>query len=170
MFCYSLAQLQQHNVIWCQSILNNAHQELPKWDAAFREAQIFIAMHHEADLSTNFQIKTKCHVRFVHIPDPRFKQPFPNHDQIGQFREVKGTVVRMSEVKLLEVKRELKCLRCNTKLEIEADYSLMYRFDVPKKCTKAKCKGVFRSNHSEPTSEYCINFQELKIQVKICEN
>lgn len=169
--CYSLALLQQHNFRWFQSILKNVFGELPKWDVALLTAQKFIASQDEGFLEVGYQIKVNCHVRFVHVPppDPRFKQPFPNHDQIGQFREVKGTVVRLSQVKLLEVKREFICSKCKAALEIEADYSLMYRFDVPKNCTKAECKGTLNQKSVEPLPQYCVNFQELKIQVKKIE-
>lgn len=162
-----MSQLQQHHFDWFQAILYDVYKELPKWDAALLAAQKSIASEDEGFLETGYQIKVNCHVRFVHVPppDPHFKLPFPNHDQIGQFREVKGTVVRMSQMKLLEIKREFVCSKCNTVVEIEADYSLMYRFDVPKNCAKAECKGNLHQKHVEPLPKYCVNYQELKIQV-----
>lgn len=168
-FFRSLSQLQQHNFDWFQAILNDVYQELPKWDVALLAAQKSIASEDEGFLEAGYQIKVYCHIRFVHLPasDLRFKLPFPNHDQIGQFREVKGTVVRMSQMKLLEVKREFVCSKCGTIIELEADYSLMYRFDVPKNCTKAECKGNVHQKHAEPLPQYCVNYQELKIQVRV---
>lgn len=166
---YSLSQLQQHNFEWFHAILNDVYQEIPKWNAALFSTQKSIASTDDGFLEPGYQIKVNCHVRFVHVPspDPRFKLPFPNNDQIGQFREVKGTVVRMTQVKLLEMKREFTCSKCNTTIEIEADYSLMYRFDVPKNCTKAECKGALHQKHVEPLPQFCVNFQELKIQVNV---
>lgn len=125
-----------------------------------------IVSQNEAFLDDGYQIKANCHVRFVHLPatDRRFKLPFPNNDQVGLFRDVKGTVVRMSQVKLLEVKRDFICSKCGTVIEIEADYSLMYRFDVPRNCSKPDCKGNLHQKDAEPKPQYCVNYQELKIQ------
>lgn len=163
-----MSQLQQNNFNWFEAILKDVHIELPKWDAALFTVQKIIATEHEAFLEDGYQIKVNCHVRFVHLPptDPRFTLPFPNNDQIRLFREVKGTVVRMSQVRLLEIKREFICSKCHAVVEVEADYSLMYRFDVPK-CTKAECKGIMNQKHLEPLPQFCVNFQELKIQVSL---
>lgn len=163
----SLSLLQQQNFEWFQAILNDVYQEIPKWDAALFAAQKSIASKDECFLEAGYQIKVNCHVRFMHVPppDPHFKQPFPNHDQIGEFREVKGTVVRMSQVKLLETKREFICSKCSTTIEVKAEYSLMYQFDIPKNCTKGDCKGIFHQKHAQPLPQYCVSFQELKIQV-----
>lgn len=162
-----MSQLQQHNFGWFQAILDNVYDEMPKWSAALFAAQKSIASEDEGFLEVGYQIKVNCTVRFVHIPppDPRFKLPFPNNDQVGLFRELKGTVVRMSQIKLLEIKREFVCSKCSTTMELEADYSLMYRFDVPKNCSKAECKGNFYQKNLEPLPQHCVNFQELKIQV-----
>lgn len=168
-FNFSLSKLQQHNFDWFQAILVDVHHELPKWDAALFAAQKSVASEDEGFLEIGYQIKVNCHVRFVRIPPPdaRFKLPFPNHDQIGLFCEVKGTVVRMTQVRLLEFKREFICTKCHSTCEISADYSLMYRFDVPKSCAKPDCKGSLHQKHVDPLPQHCVNFQELKIQVKI---
>lgn len=161
-----MSQLQQNNFGWFQEILNNVYDELPKWDAALFAAQKAIVTEHEVFLEVGYQIKVNCHIRFVHFPppDPRYRLPFPSHDHVGMFRDVKGTVVRMSQVKLLEIKREFVCSKCHATVEVEADYLLMYRFDVPK-CAKAECKGIMHQKHLEPLPQYCVNYQELKIQV-----
>lgn len=131
-------------------------------------AQRTFASENEDYLEPDYQIKSNCHVRFVHLPasDPRFKLPFPNNDQVGLFRDVKGTVVRMSQLKLLEVKRDFVCSKCETVLQIEADYGLMYRFDVPKNCEKPDCKGNMHQKDAEPKPQYCVNYQELKVQAR----
>lgn len=163
-----MSQLQQHKFQWFDAILDNVYVELPKWDAAVFAAQKSIASEDEGFLEDGYQIKIHCHVRFVRFPppDPRFKLPFPNSDQIGLFREVKGTVVRMSQMKLLELKREFVCSKCREIVEVEADYSLMYRFEVPKSCSVSECKGNMHQKNVDPLPDYCVNYQELKVQVK----
>lgn len=166
---HSLSLLQQHNFDWFQAILLNVYNEQPKWNEALFAAQKSIASEQEAFLEAGYQIKSVCHVRFIHLPasDRRFKLPFPNNDQVGLFRDVKGTVVRMSQVKLLETKRDFICSKCGTVIEIIADYGLMYRFDVPKNCTIDDCKGNIHQKDVEPNPNYCVNYQELKVQVSV---
>lgn len=166
-----MSQLQQHNFNWFIAILNDVYNELPKWDAALFAAQKLIASEDEGFLEEGYQIKIHCRVRFVRLPppDPRFKLPFPNPDQIGMFREIKGTVVRMSQMKLLEMKREFICTKCHKVIEIEADYALMYRFELPKNCSMTECKGNMYQKNEDPRPQYCVNYQELKIQDSLSE-
>lgn len=168
MFICSLLRLQQQNFAWFKRVLDSVHDELPKWNAALFSAQRTIASTEEGFLDDGYQIKVHCYVRFVHIPppDPHFKLPFPNHAQLGQFREVKGTVVRMTQTRLLEVKREFVCSKCKTDLIIEAVYGLMFQFEVPKNCTKPDCKGTVHQKHVRPPPQHCVQYQELKIQVE----
>lgn len=163
---FSLSLLQQHNFDWFHAILENVYNELPKWNEALFAAQKFIASEEEDFLEDGYQIKVNCHVRFTHLPplDPHFKIPFPNVEQMGMFRDVRGTVTRMTQTKMLEVKRDFICSKCGTVIVVEADYSLMYRFDVPN-CTKPDCKGTIHQKDAEPNPQYCVNYQELKIQV-----
>lgn len=141
--------------------------ESTKWNAALLEAQKQICEEQEAYLEPNNQIKVNCHVRFIGLPppDPRYKLPFPNYSQIGQFREIRGNVIRMSQMKLLELKRDFVCSQCKQILTIDADYSLMYRFDAPRNCEKVGCKGQIYQKSQEPLPEYCVYYQELKVQV-----
>lgn len=164
--------MQQHNFNWFSAILENVFAELPKWDEALFATQKAIALE-DGFLDAHHQIKENCHVRFLHLPpsDPHFKLPFPCVDQMGLFRDVRGTVTRMTRTKLLEIKRDFVCSKCGLVMLVEADYSLMYRFDVPE-CTKPGCKGNMRRKDTEPNPLYCVNYQEIKIQVKhiICAN
>lgn len=164
--------MQQHKFEWFKRLLDNVHNELPKWNGALFDAQKAIVSNDEGFLDAGYQIKVHCYVHFVHVPppDPRFKLPFPNHDQIGLFREVKGTVVRMSQTKLLEVKRDFVCSKCQRDVTVDADYCLIYQFDVPKNCTKPDCKGTMHQKHVRPPPQHCVQYQELKIQVNYRKN
>lgn len=159
--------LQQNKFHWFKELIADVHRVLPEWNAALFAAQRVVATRDEGFLEMGYQIKANCYVRFIHIPppDPRFKLPFPNHDQIDLFREVKGTVVRMSQTKLLEVKRDFICSKCRTVVTVNADYCMMYQFEVPKSCTKVDCKGNVHQKDLRPPAQYCVQYQELKIQV-----
>ncbi|XP_031621313.1 DNA helicase MCM9-like [Contarinia nasturtii] len=165
-----LSLLQQHNFAWFHAILMNVYAELIKWDAALLAAQNLIVSEDRIYLEADYQVKGNCHVRFFHLPpsDHNFKVPFPNVDQIGEFRDVRGTITRMTRAKLLEIKRDFVCSKCGLLMLVEADYALMYRFDLPE-CTKSGCKGTMRQKDTEPNPLYCVNYQEIKIQEALSE-
>lgn len=162
----SLCRLQQHEFDLFEAILCDAQSECPKWDEALLAVQKFISTEKDAFLEPDYQIKVNCHVRFVHLPatDSRYKQTFPSSEQIDEFIEVKGNVVRMSQAKLLELKREYKCNRCPNTILIEADYVQMYAFEPPKTCAMANCEGKMQPKNVEPVPKHCIDYQEIKIQ------
>lgn len=147
----------------------NAIAECAKWDAAILNVQKSIAEGNDAFLDQNYSIKVHCHARFVHLPpgDPRYKPVFPNSDHIGQFVQVKGNVVRMSQAKLLELKREYVCSKCNDSAVVETEYIKMYIFEPPRHCSNSTCKGSMRPKHAEPQPKFCVDFQEIKIQVSV---
>lgn len=163
----SLGVLQQKQFEWFQLVLEDVDTETKKWDSALFDAQKLVKNQNEGFLDGNNQIKVNCHIRFVRLPppDPRYKIPFPNYSQIDEFREIKGNVVRMSQMKLLELKRDFICSQCKATTTIEADYSLMYRFDVPRNCENSGCKGTIHQKNAEPLPHYCAYYQELKVQV-----
>lgn len=160
----SLRRLQQRDFDLFEAMLNDSAVEYRKWDGALLTVQRCIAEEKDAFLEADYQIKEYCHVRFVHLPESRYNQAFPSNDEIGQFVEVKGNVVRMSQAKLLELKRKYACSRCsNTKL-VEADYIRMYAFESPSNCTEGNCNGMLQPINDEPVPSYCIDYQEIKIQ------
>lgn len=148
--------------------MNNAHTEAIKWDTALLEAQKQICQEHEHFLEPNYQIKVKCHIRFVGLPppDPRYKLPFPNYAQVGKFRELRGNVARITQTKLLELKRDFICSKCKIVKTVEADYILMHRFEAPRNCEKVGCKGNMNQKSPDPTPEYCVYYQEIRVQVE----
>lgn len=158
--------MQQRDFDLFEAILYDAQTECTKWDGALLAVQKFIAEEKDAFLEPDYQIKVNCHVRFVHMPesDSRYKQSFPGKDQIDQFVEVKGNVVRMSQAKLLELKQEFECGRCSDTKVVEADYIRMYAIDPLKKCTAADCTGAMRPKFDQPVPKYCIDYQEIRIQ------
>lgn len=153
-----------------QEICKNANGEQKKWNLALYNAQKTIIAQNEVLLDENFSIKQKCFVRFINPPNV---MPFPNPDQIGFLREIKGIVVRMSQMKLLEIIREFICLKCQSTIKIHADYSLMYKFDIPTECNTNGCYGKYQlkcdDQQQQPLPEYCVNYQELTIQEALSE-
>lgn len=110
-------------------------------------------------------------MRFVNLPlnDSHFRAPFPNASSIGQFVEIKGNIVRMSQAKLLELKREYICSKCKEIIIAEAEYIRMYSFEPPRHCLNQTCKGTMYQKNAEPLQKFCIDYQEAKIQELISE-
>lgn len=147
------------------------HDECIRWDNALLSLQKSIAENLDGFLDSGYQIKVNCHVRFVNLPsaDPHFRAPFPSANHIGQFVEVKGNIVRMSQARLLELKREYVCSKCKDVILIEAEYMRMYAFEPPRHCSKHACKGTMYQKNIQPLQKFCIDYQELKLQELISE-
>lgn len=163
-----MQHLQQQNFPLFLAILQRAHAECLKWDAILLNVQKQIVENGDAFLDASYTIKVHCHVRFVNLPppDPRYKLPFPNNDQIGQFVQLKVNVVRITQAKLFEQKREYVCSKCHDTILVEAQYERMYIFDPPRYCANSlTCKGQLHQKHTKPMAEHCLDFQEIKVQV-----
>lgn len=126
--------LKQRHFDWFEAIVNDAHIESSKWDLALLTVQKSIVgeIEREALLQAHYQIKVHGHVRFVNLPalDSESKRPFPNYMNIGEFRQLTANVVRISITKLLEIKSDFICDQCNETITLNADYELMYMFDI----------------------------------------
>lgn len=163
-----MLHLQEHMKENFNRIMNDVHNELPKWNRKLLTAQKDIALNciinkDKNNLEDSYTIKFKCHVRLDNVPTEEGLL-FPNHSQLNLLREVKGTVIRIKDIQLLEIKRDFSCLKCGFTVTVNAEYSLMYRFEVPKECTQPKCNGKFEQKNTRPLPNYCINYQEITIQ------
>lgn len=124
-----------------------------------------------AFLDSCYQIKENCHVRFVRLPKATGvssrDSTFPTNAHVGMLVEVKGNVVRMSQAKLLECRRQYICGRCKQTLMAEAEYSKMYVIEPPRSCRnpEGKCKGTPYQRSAQPDVTHCIDFQEIRLQV-----
>lgn len=159
--------MQQANFGLFHRILKATHAECQKWDKVLLEMQKKIVEHGDAFLDDNYTIKVNCHVRFINLPppDPRYKPRFPGNDQIGQFVQLKANVVRITQPKLFERKREYACSKCKETILVEAKYERMYVFEPPR-CSDGTCKGTMYQAHSKPLPQFCLDFQEIRIQVR----
>lgn len=72
-------------------------------------------------------------------------------------------------MKLLELKREFICSKCKEVIVVEAEYGLMYRFEVPTHCSSGGCTGTVHQKSINPEPKYCVNYQEIKIQEALSE-
>uniref|UniRef100_A0A182JQR6 DNA helicase n=1 Tax=Anopheles christyi TaxID=43041 RepID=A0A182JQR6_9DIPT len=168
-FFSSLTQLQREQSTLFARIFHDTEAELARWNECLLRAQKSL-IEGNLFLDPGFQIKQNCHVRFVNVPvSPAElrKTTYPNNDSVGQFLQVKGSVIRMSSSRFLEYKREYACTRCKQKVMIEAEYSKSYVFESPGPCPNAReagCRGQLQPVSAQPQPDLCRDYQEIRIQ------
>lgn len=173
--------MQQFNSDLFNTLLDNAHIECVRWDEALLNAQKKL-LEGNAFLDPGYQIKENCHVRFIGysfcLPLPQIsnedqqqqqQQPqcYPNsttNHRPGSLIELQGTIVRMTQAKLLELRREYVCNRCKRAKCIRADYTRMFAIEPPRSCSTATCRGTMQQLQVKPQPKHCIDYQEIRIQ------
>uniref|UniRef100_A0A182T8M1 DNA helicase MCM9 n=1 Tax=Anopheles maculatus TaxID=74869 RepID=A0A182T8M1_9DIPT len=165
----SLTHLQRKAPQLFARIFQDTEVELARWNDCLLRAQKSL-IEGNLFLEPGFQIKQNCHVRFVNVPvSPAElrKTAYPNNESVGQFLQVKGSVIRMTSSRFLEYKREYACTRCKQKVLIEAEYSKSYVFEPPGPCPSAReagCRGQLQPVSAQPQPEHCRDYQEIRIQ------
>lgn len=166
---YSLTILQNTNFELYGALLASTDIETKKWDQALLNVQITL-LEGNIFLDTDFQIKEHCHVRFTNLPttDTGYRTLFPSEEQVGQFVQIKGNVVRMTQAKLLEYKRDYVCTRCHQTTTVTGKYNKFYTIESPRSCGTtngdAHCRGVPRPKLGQLNTKYCKDFQEVRVQ------
>ncbi|XP_050068357.1 uncharacterized protein LOC126556863 [Anopheles maculipalpis] len=165
----SLTHLQRKAPQLFVRIFQDTEAELMRWNDCLLRAQKSL-IEGNLFLEPGFQIKQNCHVRFVNVPVTPAelrKTSYPNYESVGQFLQVKGSVIRMTSSRFLEYKREYACTRCKQKVLIEAEYSKSYVFEAPGSCPNAReagCRGQLQPISAQPQPEHCRDYQEIRIQ------
>lgn len=78
-----------------------------------------------------------------------------------------GTVVRVTQSKMLEYQRKYVCMKCKYENCVEAEFEHRYILRAPHKCgndVKA-CRSAIFSQVPMVSREHCKDYQEIKIQV-----
>lgn len=161
----SLTQLYQQCRELFFKLVRDPHEECLKWNRALFEIQKAL-IEGNMFLEDGFQIKENCYVRFVNLPnfDGRSVTLLPNAEDVGKFLQVKGNIVRMTKTRLLELKREFICSKCKQKVVIMAEYSKMFVIEGFKTCKTDFCKGMLFPVQANPKPEFCIDYQEVRVQ------
>uniref|UniRef100_A0A182VQY4 DNA helicase MCM9 n=1 Tax=Anopheles minimus TaxID=112268 RepID=A0A182VQY4_9DIPT len=165
----NLTHLQRKQPQLFARIFHDTQAELIRWNDCLLRAQKSL-IEGNLFLEPGFQIKQNCHVRFVNVPVTPAelrKSAYPNNDSVGQFLQVKGSVIRMTSSRFLEYKREYVCTRCKCKVLIEAEYSKSYVFELPGPCPSAResgCRGQLNPISAQPQPDLCRDYQEIRIQ------
>ncbi|XP_048477653.1 DNA helicase MCM9 [Plutella xylostella] len=116
-------------------------------------------------------VKLNIQARFFGLPvcPELHRTIFPKNVDLGCFLKVTGTIVRVTQAKMLEYKRTYVCVKCKHKNIIEADFDHRYVLKAPTKCVneEKKCKCTTFTQVNMVSREHCKDYQEIKIQEQI---
>ncbi len=119
-------------------------------------------------------LKHNVHLRISVLPNvyPFVRAGLPRSQDVGQLVQLRGTVVRAVQPRMLEKTKRLICSRCGGTCEADADYSQFYRLQRPAVCpVGAGCKGTYFNLAAKPedknNADTCVDFQEVKIQEQV---
>ncbi|XP_023933953.2 DNA helicase MCM9 [Bicyclus anynana] len=91
---------------------------------------------------------------------------FPKNVDIGCFLKVTGTVVRVTQTKMLEYQRKYICMKCKFENLVEADFENRYILKAPTKCLNCNKSSTLTAVNLV-SREYCKDYQEIKIQEQV---
>ncbi|XP_050349319.1 DNA helicase MCM9-like [Nymphalis io] len=116
-------------------------------------------------------LKRNVHARFFGLPvcPELHRTIFPKNVDLGCFVKVTGTVVRVTQAKMLEYQRIYVCMKCKYENSVEADFEYRYILKAPSKCgnTETRCKCSTFTQVNLVSREHCKDYQEIKIQEQV---
>nr|XP_026485397.1 DNA helicase MCM9-like [Vanessa tameamea] len=116
-------------------------------------------------------LKRNVHARFFGLPvcPELHRTIFPKNVDLGCFLKVTGTVVRVTQAKMLEYQRKYVCMKCKYENTVEADFEYRYILKAPSKCgnTETRCKCSTFTQINLVSREHCKDYQEIKIQEQV---
>ncbi|KYR01834.1 MCM family protein [Tieghemostelium lacteum] len=119
----------------------------------------------------NFTIKRNCRVRVCDLPICKEinSSSLPKSTDIGLFIEMRGTIIRTGQSKVLEKSKVFQCNKCHYLFEVFIDYEQFNQFSLPKRCPNpdGKCGGnAYNFQASKGIGDHC-DYQEIKLQEQI---
>ena len=135
-------------------------------DQALVVAQEEVVEHHE---DANFMsVKHSAHARPHHLPRCRelWKETVSSirATNINSLLSVSGTVIRTGQIKMLQSKREYRCVKCDHTFQLEADIEQRHQMPIPPECPSQlnakRCHGT--KFEVVEGSEVCKDYQEAR--------
>ncbi|KAJ0177859.1 hypothetical protein K1T71_006732 [Dendrolimus kikuchii] len=150
-------------------------QSLPICDKEIVKAQQNILETEEYKLAVSsleyYYLKKNVHARFFGLPvcPELHRTVFPKNVDLGCFLKVTGTVVRVTQSKMLEYQRKYICMKCKYESIIEAEFEHRYILKAPIKCgnTETRCRCSMFTQVNLVSREHCKDYQEIKIQEQV---
>ncbi|CAK1579457.1 unnamed protein product [Parnassius mnemosyne] len=120
---------------------------------------------------TYSSLKRNVHARFFGLPvcPELHRTVFPKNVDMGCFLKVSGTVVRVTQTKMLEYQRKYVCMKCKYENCVEADFENRYILKAPSKCgnMEIRCRCSTFTQINLVSREHCRDYQEIKIQEQV---
>ncbi|XP_063632795.1 DNA helicase MCM9-like [Cydia splendana] len=116
-------------------------------------------------------LKKNVHARIFGLPvcPELHRTIFPKNVDLGCFLKVTGTIVRVTQAKMLEYQRKYVCVKCKFENCVQAEFEHRYVLKAPSRCgnDEARCKcSTFTQVHLV-SREHCKDYQEIKIQEQV---
>ncbi|CAG9787174.1 unnamed protein product [Diatraea saccharalis] len=119
----------------------------------------------------HISLKRNVQARFFGLPvcPELHRTIFPKNVDLGCFLKVTGTVVRVTQAKMLEYQRNYICMKCKYDNIVEADFENRYILKAPPRCGNIdrRCKCATFTQVHLVSREHCKDYQEIKIQEQV---
>ncbi|KAI8420817.1 hypothetical protein MSG28_008018 [Choristoneura fumiferana] len=119
----------------------------------------------------NYSLKKNVHARIFGLPvcPELHRMVFPKNVDLGCFLKVTGTIVRVTQAKMLEYQRKYVCVKCKYENSIQAEFEHRYILKAPTKCgnDETRCKSSTFTQVNLVSREHCKDYQEIKIQEQV---
>ncbi|XP_063544731.1 DNA helicase MCM9-like isoform X1 [Cydia strobilella] len=116
-------------------------------------------------------LKKNVHARIFGLPvcPELHRTIFPKNVDLACFLKVTGTIVRVTQAKMLEYQRKYVCVKCKFENCMEAEFEHRYVLKAPARCgnDEARCKSSTFTQVNLVSREYCKDYQEIKIQEQV---
>ncbi|XP_031340203.1 DNA helicase MCM9-like isoform X2 [Photinus pyralis] len=117
--------------------------------------------------NTNLSFKHNIHARVFGLPacPELHRKIFPYSEDLGLFLQIRGTVIKTKDPKILEYHRLYRCTKCKYVETVTASYDQKFIIVPPKRCPNPEqCGGRNFVGVGGLVAENCKDYQEIKIQ------
>jgi DNA helicase MCM9 len=166
----NVLDLLQENLALGTLLLHHPQDLLERFDAALVVAQEQVMSNHD---DVHFMaVKESAHARPHHLPRCRelWKETVSSirAASINTLLSVSGTVIRTGQIKMLQSRREYRCVKCEHRFTLTADLEQRHQMPIPDECPSHNAKpcrgGKFEFVEG---TEVCKDYQEVRIQEQI---
>lgn len=122
----------------------------------------------DSSANLGYSLKQNVRARFFGLPvcPELHRIQFPKNIDMGCFLKVSGTVVRMTQSKMLEYRKQFICAHCEYTNLVVGEYEQRYILRAPAKCGNpdTQCRSMTFNQVMQISKEDCKDYQEIKIQ------
>ncbi|XP_065578963.1 DNA helicase MCM9-like isoform X2 [Artemia franciscana] len=151
----------------CENILCQPVQCLPIAKMALIEAQKSLVQGINDEQKSKAFVKTNCRIEVIGLPEcpELYRVTIPHTRDVGLFICLSGTVIRTTQPKMLEYRRNYQCVKCQYTFTLEADFEQHYVFQPPSKCEGPNsCNSTSFVSHGKTNPDSYKDYQEVKLQ------